>query len=261
VRITVLGCGSSTGTPSVEAGWGKCDPTNPKNRRTRPSILVEDSGQTVLVDTSPDLREQLLRHEIRHLDAVIYTHAHSDHLHGIDDLRGVNRLMNAAIPAYADDVTIKSIRDRFGYVLAPLAPEATMFYKSTLVAHEFAHGDTFVAGDDVGGLSVTAIEQDHAYINTFGLRFGDFAYSTDLIAMHEDGFDMLQGIKVWMLGTFTDKPHPTHLDVDRALEWCERVKPERAYLTHLSYGLDYETLQARLPDNVFVAYDGMVVDV
>ena len=257
MRITVLGCGSSTGTPSVEAGWGKCDPSNPKNRRTRPSIMVQGDEKQVLVDTSPDLREQLLRHDIKHLDAVVYTHAHSDHLHGIDDLRGINRLMCAAIPAYADAATIQAIRDRFGYVLEPLAADSTMYYKSTLVPHEFCHGDTF----DAGGLDVTAIEQDHAYMNTFGLRFGDFAYSTDLIAMHEDGFDLLKGIKVWMLGTFTDKPHPTHLDVDRALEWCERVRPERVYLSHLSYGLDYDTLQKRLPKNVFVAYDGLKIEV
>ena len=257
MRVTVLGSGSSTGTPSIEAGWGKCDPNNPKNRRTRPSILVEDDGKAVLVDTSPDLREQLLRHDIKHLDSVVYTHAHADHLHGIDDLRGIDRLMNRAIPAFADAATLASIQDRFGYVLEPLAPEATMFYKTTLETHEFAHGDTF----DAGGLAVTAIEQDHAYVNTFGLRFGDFAYSTDLIAMHEDGFDLLKGIKVWMLGTFTDKPHPTHLHIDRALEWCERVQPERVYLTHLSFGLDYETVQKRLPKNVFMAFDGMTIDI
>lgn len=256
MRVTVLGSGSSTGTPSIEAGWGKCDPNNPKNRRTRPSILVEDNGTAVLVDTSPDLREQLLRHEIKHIDSVVYTHAHADHLHGVDDLRGINRLMNRSIPAFADAATIASIRSRFPYVLEPLAPEATMFYKATLVAHEFGHGDSFNAG----GLDVTAIEQDHAYMNTYGLRFGDFAYSTDLIAMHEDGFDLLKGIKVWMLGAFTDKPHPTHLHIDRALEWIERVQPERAYLTHLSFGLDYETVQKRLPENVFMAFDGMTID-
>lgn len=256
MKVTVLGCGSSAGTPSVEAGWGKCDPNNPKNRRTRPSILVEDGDKRVLVDTSPDLREQLLRHDIQRLDAVVYTHAHSDHLHGIDDLRGINRLMNASIPVYADENTISSIRERFGYVLQPLAPEATMFYKSTLVPNQIAHGQSFRAG----GITTTAIEQDHGFMNTMGYRFRDFAYSTDLIAMHEDAFEMLEGIKVWMLGTFTDKPHPTHLDVDRALEWCERVQPERVYLTHLSFGLDYNTLQSRLPSNVFVAYDGMIID-
>lgn len=257
MRITVLGSGSSAGTPSIEAGWGKCDPNNPKNRRTRPSILVEDQGKRILVDTSPDLREQLLRHEIKHLDGVVYTHAHSDHLHGVDDLRGINRLMNASIPMYADGRTLKSIRDRFGYVLEPLAPDAEIYYKATMVPHEIGHGQTF----DIAGLSVRAIEQDHAYVNTYGLRFGDFAYSTDLIAMHEDGFDMLEGIKVWMLGTFNVGAHPTHLGVEQALKWIERIQPERAYLTHLSFHLDFETLQSRLPDNVFVCYDGMVIDV
>lgn len=258
MRITVLGSGSSSGTPSVEAGWGACDPQNPKNRRLRPSILVEGGDKTVLVDTSPDLRQQLLNTGVQHLDAVLYTHAHSDHLHGIDDLRGVNRRMNAAIPVFADAVTMQSIAQRFPYVFEPLAEDATIYYKSTLEPQvEFGHGDTFLAG----GFSVTAIEQDHGYINTMGFRMDDFAYSTDLIAMHEDGFDMLKGIKVWMLGTFTDKPHPTHLDVDRALEWIERVKPERAYLTHLGFGLDFEALQAKLPDNVYVAFDGLKIDV
>lgn len=258
MRVTVLGCGSSAGTPSVEAGWGACDPQNPRNRRMRPSILVEEDGRTLLVDTSPDLREQLLTHNIRRIDAVLYTHAHSDHLHGVDDLRGVNRLMNAAIPVYGDAATLKSIGQRFPYVFQPLASDATMYYKSTLEPQvEIRHGETFAAG----GFQVTAIEQDHAYINTLGFRIGDFAYSTDLITMHEDGFAMLKGIKVWMLGTFTDKPHPTHLDVDRALEWIGRVGPERAYLTHLGFGLDYATLQARLPAHVFVAYDGLVIEV
>ena len=243
MRVTVLGSGSSAGTPSVEAGWGACDPNNPKNRRMRPSILVEGSGKTVLVDTSPDLREQLLAHDVHHLDAVLYTHGHSDHLHGIDDLRGVNRRMNAAIPVFADAVTLKSIDQRFPYVFEPLAEGALVYYKSTLEPQiEVTHAEPFLAG----GFTVTPIEQDHGYLDTMGYRIDDFAYSTDLITMHKDGFDLLAGIKVWMLGTFSDKPHPTHLDVGRALEWIERVKPERAYLTHLGFGLDYETLQAQL---------------
>lgn len=258
MRITVLGCGSSSGTPSVEAGWGVCDPTDPKNRRLRPSIMVEGGGKRVLIDTSPDLREQLLRHDIQHLDAVLYTHAHADHLHGIDELRGVNRRMNAPIPVFADGVTLKTIAQRFAYVFEPLAEDATIYYKTCLEPQiEVHHAETFLAG----GFSVTVIEQDHGYVNTSGFRIDDFAYSTDLISMHEDGFDLLAGVKVWMLGTFADTPHPTHLDVDRALEWIERVGPERAYLTHLGFGLDYETLQAKLPDNVFVAYDGLVIDV
>jgi len=258
VRITVLGCGSSSGTPSIEAGWGKCDPNNPKNRRLRPSILVEDKSKTLLIDTSPDLREQLLTANIQHIDAVLYTHAHSDHLHGIDDLRGVNRRMNAAIPVYGDCKTLETIKTRFPYVFEPLAKDTLIYYKSTLDPKiEIKHGETFTAA----GFDVTAIDQDHGYMNSMGFRIGDFAYSTDLISMHEDGFDMLNGIKVWMLGTFSDKPHPTHLDVNRALEWIKRVKPERAYFTHLGFYLDYKKLQAELPDNVFVSYDGLTFDV
>lgn len=258
MRVTVLGCGSSSGTPSIEAGWGACDPQDPKNRRMRPSLLLENGGKTVLIDTSPDLRQQLLDADVQHLDAVLYTHAHSDHLHGIDDLRGINRRMNAAIPVFADAPTMTAINQRFPYVFEPLAEGATVYYKSSLgPQHVVSHGETFQAG----GFTVTAIEQDHGYLNTLGFRIGDFAYSTDLITMHDDGFELLDGIKVWMLGTFSDKPHPTHLDVGRALEWIDRVKPERAYLTHLGFGLDYAALQAQLPANVFVAYDGLVIDV
>ena len=258
MRVTVLGCGSSSGTPSIEAGWGACDPNNPKNRRLRPSIFIEQDEQTLLIDTSPDLREQLMKADIQHIDAVLYTHAHSDHLHGIDDLRGINRLMNTAIPVYGDAQTLQTIANRFPYVFEQQAAEAKVYYKTTLDPQvEIDHGETFTAA----GFSVTAIDQDHGYADSKGFRIGDFAYSTDLISMHRDGFEMLDGIKVWMLGTFSDKPHPTHLDVDLALEWIKRVGCERAYLTHMSFYLDYETLQAKLPDNVFVSYDGLTFDV
>lgn len=258
MRVTVLGCGSSAGTPSVEAGWGQCDPNNPKNRRLRPSIFIEHEGKTLLIDTSPDLREQLITHDIKHIDAVLYTHAHSDHLHGIDDLRGINRLMNAAIPVYGDRKTLDTITQRFPYVFEALAEDATVYYKSTLEPKiEISHGEHFEAA----GFSITAIDQDHGYVDSKGFRIGDFAYSTDLISMHEDGFAMLDGIKVWMIGTFSDKPHPTHLDVELALEWIKRVGPERAYLTHMGFYLDYETLQAKLPKNVFASYDGLIYDV
>ncbi len=258
MRITVLGCGSSTGTPSIEAGWGACDPNNSKNNRLRPSIYIQDEERSLLIDTSPDLRQQLLNHDIRHIDAVLYTHAHSDHLHGIDDLRGINRCMNAAIPVFADALTMASIKQRFPYIFEPLAENATIYYKATLEPQvTIEHGQTFEAG----GFEITAIEQDHAYATTYGFRIGDFAYSTDLITMHEDGFDLLKGIKVWMMGTFSDKSHPTHLDVGRALEWIEKVGAERAVFTHLSFSLDYETLQAKLPPGVLVGYDGMIIDI
>jgi len=258
LKVTVLGSGSSSGTPSVEAGWGACDPNEPKNRRLRPSVLVENSHKSLLIDTSPDLREQLLTTNIQHLDGVIYTHGHSDHLHGIDDLRGINRRMNAAIPVFGDTQTLSTISKRFPYVFEPVAEDASVYYKSTLHPQTAIHHGKCL---DTCGFRVTPIDQDHGYLNTMGFRIDDFAYSTDLISMHDQGFEILNGIKVWMLGTFTDKPHPTHLHVDRALEWIERVKPERAYLTHLGFHLDYKTLQRKLPDNVFVAFDGLTFEV
>ena len=257
MQVTVLGCGSSTGTPSVDWGWGKCDPKNPKNTRLRPSILVEDAHNRVLVDTSPDLRAQLLHHDIKSLNAVLLTHSHSDHLHGIDDIRSINRLIKAALPLYSDGDTIKTIKTRFPYVFEPLAEDSTYYYKATLEPHIIEPGHGFVAGN----INVTAIAQDHGFMDTLGFRFGDFAYSTDLIAMGEESFDLLSGIKVWMLGVFTDKPHPTHLDVDRALDWIDRVGPGRTILTHLGTGLDYDSLSKMLPSGVEVAFDGMVIDI
>ena len=257
MRVTVLGCGSSSGTPSVEWGWGKCDPENPKNTRLRPSILVEDGEKSVLVDTSPDLRSQLLDFDIKSLDAVLLTHAHSDHLHGIDDLRAINRLINGPLPLFSSKETLEIVAQRFPYVFEPLSEGAEFYYKATLEGQNVTPGNSFNAG----GIEVMPIDQDHGFMTTLGFRFGDFAYSTDLVTMGEEGFELLSGIKTWMLGTFSDKPHPTHLDVDRAIEWIERIKPELAILTHLGPGLDYEGLSARLPDNVQVAFDGMVLDI
>ncbi len=257
MKITVLGCGSSSGTPSVDWGWGNCDPKNPKNLRLRPSILVEEDENRVLVDTSPDLRAQLLKNNIRSLDAVLLTHSHSDHLHGIDDIRSINRLIKAALPLYSDEETIKTVATRFPYVFEPLAEDSVYYYKATLEPTTIEPGQGFVAGN----IGVTAIAQDHGFMNTLGFRFEDFAYSTDLVAMGEESFDLLSCTKVWMLGVFTDKPHPTHLDVDRALEWIERVGPERAILTHLGTGLDYDRLSKMLPSGVEVAFDGMIIDI
>ena len=257
MRVTVLGCGSSTGTPSVESGWGTCDKNNPKNQRLRPSILVEDQDTKILVDTSPDLRQQCLNAEIDHLDAVLFTHDHADHTHGIDDLRAINRRMNAAIPCYGDAVTLKSLQARFGYVFEPLAAGAEVYYKPTLNAHKVAHGDHF----SVNNTQISTWTQDHGYCNSLGFRFGDFAFSTDLVAMSDEAFVMLDGVGTWMLGVFQQNPHPTHCDVGRALEWIDRVKPKRTVLTHLGNKLDFAELTAQLPDGVQVAYDGLFLDI
>jgi phosphoribosyl 1,2-cyclic phosphate phosphodiesterase len=256
MRVTILGSGSATGTPTVGRGWGKCDPGNPRNRRLRPSILVADGPTAILVDTSPDLRQQLLNAEVSRLDAVLFTHYHADHLHGIDDLRPVNQAMDAPLDAYADAETMNVIAARFGYVFEPLAAGAQTYYKPTLVPRQFKSGETFA----IGGVEVTPFDQDHGHCTSIGFRFGSFAYSTDLTALDEHAFGVLDGVETWIIGTLTDRPHPTHAHVDKALAWIERVKPRRAFLTHLGIGLDYGALAARLPPGVEAAYDGLIIE-
>ena len=254
MKVTFLGTGSSTGTPGIAIGWGDCDPAEPKNRRLRPSIMVEDGETRLLVDTSPDLREQLMRANVDRLDGILYTHAHADHLHGIDDLRAINRAMGSSVPAYADAPTLKTIKERFGYAVAPLKT-GSPYYKPCLDPRLVVPGTTFKAGS----IQVTPFDQDHGVVRTVGFRFGPIAYSTDLIKMTEDGYQALKGVEVWIVSTFGEKPHPTHSHVDLTLEWIARVKPRRAVLTHLSVGLDHTTLQARVAP-VEVAYDGMVIE-
>jgi phosphoribosyl 1,2-cyclic phosphate phosphodiesterase len=257
VRITILGSGASSGTPAVDWGWGRCDPANPRNRRSRPSILVDDRGTRILVDTAPELRGQLLAAGVQSVDAVLYTHAHADHLHGIDDLRAVNRVRNAALPAYADAGTMAIVRERFAYVFEPLNAAAQFHYKPTLIPHIIENGDVF----RVGRIRVEAFAQDHGYSTTFGFRFGRAAYTTDVVELSEKAFAVLEGIAVWIIGTLVDRPHRTHCDVDKALAWIRRIGPAKAVLSHLGNDLDYGRLTARLPAGVEAAYDGMVIEV
>lgn len=256
MKAIILGSGASMGTPAVGIGWGQCDPNEPRNRRLRPSILVEDGQSRILVDTSPDLREQLLRTGVTRLDGVIFTHAHADHLHGIDDLRPINRAMNANLPMFADAPTLETVQTRFPYALGPLRPEATLYYKPCLIPTVIEAGRPF----RVGGIEVHPFDQDHGYSRSLGFRFGPIAYSTDLVAMTEEGFRALDGVQVLIMGAFGAIPHPTHAHVDKVLEWIARVGPRRAVLTHLSPALDHATLQARLPAGVEVGFDGMVIE-
>ncbi len=262
MRTIILGSGGSTGVPGVGLGWGKCDPDNPKNRRSRPSILIEDDHTRILVDTSPDLREQLLRSDIRHLDAILMTHAHADHLHGIDDIRGVNRAMGAPIDLYADQHTLERIKQRFGYVLEPLEnlPEDTkpFYYKPVLTPHMIEPEMSF----QIGSIPIQVMDQNHGRMNSLGFRYGDMAYNTDVKKLPDSAFETLSGVKTWIVGAPVTHPnHPTHVHLDGALEWIERVGPERAIITHLGLDIDFETIQKDLPDRVELAYDGMVIEV
>jgi phosphoribosyl 1,2-cyclic phosphate phosphodiesterase len=255
MRVTMLGCGPSWGVPRIGGEWGACDPGNPRNRRLRVSALVEAQDAVLLIDTSPDLREQLLAANVRRLDAVLFTHAHADHLHGIDDLRSVNRLMGKALPIYAGAETLAEIKARFGYVLTPPADgKGAAYYKPVLEAH-------VIDGPfEAAGVAVRPFQQDHGFSKTLGFRIGNFAYSTDVIELDEAAFAALAGIEVWIVDCIRRERHLTHSHLMRTLGWIHRVKPRRAVLTHMDESLDYETLRRELPEGVEPGYDGLVLD-
>jgi phosphoribosyl 1,2-cyclic phosphate phosphodiesterase len=252
MRVTILGCGPSTGVPVIGGNWGRCDPDDRRNRRRRVSALVEVGGLILLIDTSPDLREQLLDAGVKRLDAVVLTHAHADHLHGIDDLRSVNRLMRSAIPLYADAQTLAEIDRRFGYVFKPVE-EPGRFYKPTLVPHEIKR--TF----EIAGIPIVPFAQDHGFGTTLGFRIGGFAYSTDVTELDEAAFAALAGVELWIVDCLRRQPHPTHSHLAKTLAWIAQVRPRRAVLTHMDQSLDYRELSAELPPGVEPGRDGLVV--
>lgn len=233
MRVTMLGCGGSGGVPLVGGAWGVCDPQEPRNRRRRVSILVEQGGTTLIVDTSPDFRQQMLDADVRRLDAVLYTHAHADHVHGLDDLRSLNRALKAPIPVYADPVTLKELGRRFDYAFRALEPGSSNYYKPTLDAR------TIDGPFRVGAIDVQPIDQDHGYSRTLGFRFGPVAYSTDVVRLDDAAFALLAGVDVWIVDCLREEPHPTHSHLEQTLAWIARVRPKRAILTHMSEQLDY----------------------
>jgi phosphoribosyl 1,2-cyclic phosphate phosphodiesterase len=253
MRVTVLGCGASTGVPAIGPSWGRCDPADPRNRRRRVSALVEIGPVSILIDTSPDLREQLLDAGVARVDAVVVTHAHADHLHGIDDLRSVNRLMRQAIPLYADEKTLAEIRRRFGYVFDPVK-EPGPYYKPTLVPHEI------VGPFEIAGIPIVPFIQDHGFSTTLGLRIGGFAYSTDVAELDDAAFAAIEGIELWVVDCLRREPHPTHSHVAKTLGWIARARPRRAILTHMDQSLDYRELSAELPSGVEPGRDGLVIE-
>jgi len=253
MKVTMLGCGPSTGVPAIGPDWGACDPNDPRNRRRRASLLIESRGQTVLIDTSPDMREQLLGAGVSRLDAVLMTHAHADHLHGIDDLRAVNRAMRRVIPLYADAPTLADIEQRFGYALGP-PPADGFFYKPTVSPHRIDGPFT------VAGLPVVPFTQHHGYSKTLGFRIGALGYSTDVVALDDAAFAALADVELWIVDCLRYETHPTHSHLDKTLAWIARVKPGRAVLTHMDRQLDYRELAARLPPGIEPGIDGLVFE-
>lgn len=257
MKVTVLGCGPSWGVPKIGGDWGRCDPANSKNRRRRAGILVEEGGASVLVDTPPDLREALLACRIDRVDAVIFTHAHADHIHGIDDLRIPSWTLGRPIPAYSDAKTMAAIHERFGYTIDGVkAANATGYYYQPILERHDVDG-AFVAA----GVPVTSFFQAHGRAPTLGLRFGRFAYSTDVFALDDDAFAALAGVEVWILDCLRREPHVSHSYLAQSLAWIERVGAKRAFLTHMDESLDYAALRHELPAYVEPAYDGMVIEV
>jgi len=255
MKVTILGCGGSSGVPLIGNVWGDCDPNEPRNRRRRVSILVEEGDTRILVDASPDLREQFLDAGVDRLSAVILTHAHADHVHGIDDLRSINYLMQAPLPLHATPETLAEVGRRFGYALAPPGNPPT-FYRPVLTPTPIA-GASFA----IGGIEVRCFEQDHGYGTTLGLRFGKVAYSTDVVRLPDEALAALEGVDTWIVDCLRPTPHPTHAHFDRVLEWVARVKPRRAVLTHMGHLMDYRRTAERCPPGMEPAFDGMVIAV
>lgn len=254
MRVRVLGCGGSGGVPLSDGTWGSCDPTEPRNRRRRPAILIERDETRILVDTPPEIRDQLIDAGCQHLSAVLFTHAHADHVHGIDDLRAFNYRSGGPIDAWGTEETLAQIDRRFGYVF-DLLPEGSEMYRPQLRAH-------VIDGPfEVEGVPVVPFEQDHMVCRTTGFRLGAFAYSTDVVSLDEAAFAALQGVEVWIVGCLREAPHPCHAHLSRVLDWVSRLKPRQTVLTHMNHLMDYGTLLERLPEGVEPAYDGMVLQV
>ncbi len=250
MKLTILGCGTSGGVPKMPEYWGVCDPKNPKNRRRRASVLIEQGATRILIDTTPDLREQMLEARVSSLDAVFYTHDHADHTHGIDDLRGFFHMSRNKVPVYADAQTLELLKQRFGYV-----------FKTENGYPAICKGHLLSGAKTVNEITMQPFEQGHGSGVSLGYRFGDMAYSTDLNRMPETAFAALEGVRVWVVDALRHKPHPTHSHLAQTLEWIERVKPERAILTHMTWEMDYETLRRELPEGVEPAYDGMEISI
>jgi phosphoribosyl 1,2-cyclic phosphate phosphodiesterase len=259
LRFTILGCGSSMGVPRPALGWGACDPDNPKNRRRRTGFLVERQGPAggmtrILVDTSPDLREQLIAAGVEWLDGVLFSHEHADHTHGIDDLRPLFVHRRRRIDAYLDERTSREVRLRFDYCFQ-MQPGSE--YPPIVTEHRLVAGRPVTIAGEGGPIEARPLLQQHGSISSLGFRFGNLAYSCDLSGLPPESIDALQGLDVWVVDALRYKPHPSHWSLADTLSWIERLKPRRAILTNMHSDLDYDELRRQLPAHVEPGYDGL----
>ncbi|WP_187429725.1 hypothetical protein ROLI_010270 [Roseobacter fucihabitans] len=259
LRATILGCGSSGGVPRLGGHWGDCDPENPKNRRQRCSLLVErkdaNGTTTVLIDTSPDVRNQLLSADIGRLDAVIYTHSHADHVHGIDDLRMIVFNMRARLPVWADAPTRAALMQRFDYAF--VQAEGSTY--PPILDMNLIDGNVTIKGAG-GPIRFTPFEVAHGGMNALGFRIADLAYLPDVAQVPDAVWPQLDNLDCWIVDALRRDPHPTHAHLARTLEWIEKVRPKHAVLTNMHIDLDYETLRAETPPHIEPAFDGMTLN-
>ncbi len=258
LRFTILGCGSSPGVPRIGNDWGACDPQNPKNRRSRASILVErigvDGVTTIVVDTGPDFREQMIDANVEFAEGVLYTHGHADHIHGIDDLRGfaINRRQRVQI--YADEPTSRRLHSGFSYCFT--TPEGG-YYPAILQDNRIFASERFCVEGSGGVIDVMPFRQEHGDISSLGFRFGDVAYSSDISGIPPESLPLLEGLDTWIVDALQYREHPSHFSLDQALHWIGKLTPKRAILTHMHTPLDYDVVAKLTPDHVVPAHDGL----
>jgi phosphoribosyl 1,2-cyclic phosphate phosphodiesterase len=261
-RFTLLGTASSMGVPRVGPVWGSCDQDNPRNRRRRCALLVQRSignhQTTVLVDTPPEVREQLLDANVGTLDGVLFTHDHADHTHGIDDLRAVYFNIKRRVPVWADAATRAALESRFEYCFRQRAGSG---YPAILEASTIVPPAPVRIEGRGGAIEAVPIPLEHGGVPVLGFRFGDVAYSPDVSGIPERSVPLLQGLDLWIIDALRSAPHPSHFSVQQALDWIARVGAKRAILTHMTVELDYETLRRQVPPHVEVGYDGLTVEI
>lgn len=250
--LIVLGSGNSAGVPAITGWWGNCDPNESKNRRTRASIAVKTETTTLIVDTGPDFKQQCLRENINTIDGVFYTHAHADHVHGIDDLRTFQRLMKRSFPVFSDEKTLNEIKTRFDFMFNA---SGNGFYKAVVEGQVVNPGEKLILND----ISGRVYQQDHGTTTSLGIRFGNIAYSTDMKRLDRAAIETLKGVDTWIAdaNSYHDRENIVHACIEEVIEYNRQIGARQVYITHLPPMMDYATLVKELPEGYAPAYDGL----
>ena len=255
MKVTILGCGTSAGVPQIGCKCDVCKSNNPRNKRRRCSLFIESKGQRILVDTGPDLRCQCLDAGIGEVDALIFTHAHADHLHGLDDVRQINNVTGKRLPTYAHQTVLDRIEERFPYAFLGGQHQHGGFWRPDILPCPFE--GTF----QIGEVNIEPIRQKHGRGVSWGFRIGGFAYSTDTDDIAGPALERLRGLDTWIVDALRERPHPSHAHLDKTLDWIAQVRPRISYLTHMNHEVDYQDWLDRTPEGVEPAYDGLVIEI